>query len=203
MDGTLIDSRLPVERHWRRWASSRGLDADAILRVAHGRRTTETVAEFLPASEIASAVAELDALELSDSAGTTAIPGAHTLLASLPAHAWAIVTSAGRELAGMRLAAAGVAPPRTMITSEEVTRGKPDPEGFLLAARLLGVEAAKCVVFEDAPPGIAAGMAAGARVVALPTTQPRERLAGATVIIEDYRALRITPDGAGWQIEIP
>ena len=203
MDGTLLDSRIPVERHWRRWATPRGLDADTILRVAHGRRSRETIAEFLPAREIDAAVAEIDALELADQEGTVAIPGALDLLARLPSHAWAVVTSASRQLAGFRLAATGLAPPGTMVTSDEVTRGKPDPEGFLLAARLLGVEAAGCVVFEDAPPGIAAGLAAGARVIALPTTQPRDRLAGAVAIIEDYRAVRITPDGGGWKVEIP
>ena len=202
MDGTLVDSRAAVERSWRNWAAPRGLNADAVLRIAHGRRTRETLAEILPPSEVEAAVAELDAAELIDTGGVSGVPGAVPLLESLSPDAWAVVTSAGRELAEIRLRAAGMPAVPVLITSEDVGQGKPSPEGYHLAARRLGVEASACVVFEDAPPGIAAGIAAGAKVVALSTTQPLVRLTGSTVIIADLQMVRATRAGPHWQVII-
>ena len=202
MDGTLVDSRAAVERSWREWAAPRGLDADALIRLAHGRRSRETLAEVLPPSQVEAATAELDAAELVNNEGVVAIPGALELIESLSPDSWAVVTSAGPELAEIRLRAAGIPAVPVLVTSEDVIRGKPDPEGYHFAAQRLGVEASACVVFEDAPPGISAGLAAGARVVALSTTQPLARLAGATVIIQDLRMVRAARTGAGWQLTI-
>jgi sugar-phosphatase len=91
-------------------------------------------------------------------------------LLQLPSERWAIVTSATLELAERRLDAAGIPRPGVMITAEDVTRGKPAPDGFALAAKRLGFDAADCLVFEDAPAGIAAGEAAGADVMVITAT---------------------------------
>ncbi len=203
MDGTLVDSRASVERTWRSWAASRGLDADALLRVAHGRRTQETLATVVAPGQLDAAVAELDAAELIDVAGTVEVPGARALLAMLPDQAWAIVTSAGKALARLRLTAAGIPVPRLLITSEDVVRGKPDPEGYLLAASSLGAAPDRCLVFEDTPAGIGAGRAAGARVLGLATTHERTRLTGAIAILDDYRGIRLTPDTGEWRVDLP
>jgi mannitol-1-/sugar-/sorbitol-6-phosphatase len=122
------------------------------------------------------------------------------LLAAAPDDALAIVTSATAGLASARLAAAGLGLPRVAITREHITHGKPAPEGYLAAAAALGVEPAACAVLEDAPPGVAAGRAAGAFVVGVLTTHSPDQLDGADVLVEDLRRLRavLGPDAPLW-----
>jgi sugar-phosphatase len=79
-----------------------------------------------------------------------------------------------------------LAQPRVCITEERVTRGKPDPEGYLRAASALGVvDPAMCVVLEDAPAGVAAGRAAGMHVIGVLTSHPASALAGAHALVGD------------------
>jgi sugar-phosphatase len=203
MDGTLVDSRISVERTWRRWAALRGVDSEPLVRAAQGRRTRDSLADVVPAGDLDREVAWLDAAEFEDLDGTVEVPGARVLLSQLPASAWAVVTSAGRELAQRRLTAAGLPVPQLLISSEDVIHGKPAPEGYLLAAVRIGVELVDCLVFEDAPPGIAAGLAAGLRVVALATTQPADRLTGVDAVIRDFREVQIRWDGEAWMIALP
>jgi mannitol-1-/sugar-/sorbitol-6-phosphatase len=197
IDGTLVDSTPVVERSWRTWAREYDVDADAVMRVCHGRRTEDTVAEFVTPQRLAAAVARLQALELSDFDGVTALPGAREVLDGLPGGRWAAVTSGERALMTARLAAARLPIPETMICAEDVAVGKPSPEGYLRAAGALGFDAAQCVVVEDAPAGIAAGLAAGARVVAVTTTHTADQVAGADAIVADLSCLRVrsTDDG--------
>jgi sugar-phosphatase len=139
LDGVLVDSATCVERHWRRWAAEHGLDSDEIMRFAHGRPTIETihlVAPHLPAEEEA---ARLDAGEAFDTDGIVAIPGAAELVRSLPRNAWAIVTSGTRAVALTRLSHTGLPLPAVLITADDVKRGKPNPEGYMLAASRLNM----------------------------------------------------------------
>ncbi|UKA59329.1 HAD-IA family hydrolase [Arthrobacter sp. FW306-2-2C-D06B] len=166
MDGTLVDSTAIVEQVWSEFAGRYGLDIDEILRTSHGVQAKDTVRRFAPAGADIDALAEeLGEMERTRTDGIVALPGAGELLRSLPADAVAMVTSADRILAGVRMQAAGLEMPATTVTSEAVTRGKPDPEGYLRGAALLGAEPADVVVFEDAPAGIAAARAAGMRTV--------------------------------------
>jgi sugar-phosphatase len=176
LDGVLVDSAACVERHWRRWAAEHHLDPDTIMRVAHGRPTVETirlVAPHLPAEEEG---ARLNASEAFDADGVTVFEGAVPLGHSLPRDAWAIATSGTRDTAMTRLRHAGLPVPAVLITADDVKRGKPDPEAYLLAAARLGVRPGACVVVEDAPAGISAARAAGMRVVAVVTTHSRTEL---------------------------
>ncbi|WP_208642275.1 HAD family hydrolase [Methylobacterium terrae] len=171
MDGTLVDSTAVITDLWRRWCDRHGVDAEALLRVSHGRRTIETVRRFAPPG----VDPEVEAAALTDAAATacdgfTAIPGAVDLLRSLPSSRWAIVTSADRAIARSWLTLTGLPIPEVLVTAEDVVAGKPDPDGYLQAARRLGCAPGRSVVFEDAPAGLAAGRASGARVVALATT---------------------------------
>jgi sugar-phosphatase len=191
MDGVLLDSRPIVERTWRRWAERHGLAAESILNVAHGRRTRDTLQAGAPGLATDEEVAWLDAAELEDFEGIRPIAGAQALISSLPSSRWTVVTSAGRELAMRRLDAIALALPAHAVTGDDVQRGKPAPDGYLLAAARLGVNAEDCLVIEDAPPGIRAGHASGARVIAVTTTYPREALADADLIIPDLNALRV------------
>ena len=138
MDGVLVDSRAVVERTWRRWAARHGIDAEPLLRAAHGRRTRETLQEVAPHLATTEEVAWLDAAELADYEGLVAVPGAARLLAALAGIPWAVVTSAGPELARRRLGAAGLPLPPVLVSSDDVAHGKPAPDAYLLAAERLG-----------------------------------------------------------------
>ncbi|MFE7973463.1 HAD family hydrolase [Streptomyces shenzhenensis] len=197
-DGTLVSSLDSVQRCWTRWAGEYGLTAAEFGRVElHGRTAAEIVADLLPADAVPGAVARVEQLEVADVAegGVRLLPGTRDFLDSLPADRWAVVTSATRRLAEARLGAVGIRP-KTLIAADDVTRGKPDPEPYLLAARQLGVDPARCVVFEDAPAGLRAGRAAGMDTVALATTHPAHELV-ADLVVQDLSALSaLVTDGA-------
>ena len=196
MDGVLVDSRAVVDRCWRRWAARHDMDPEPIIAVAHGRRSSDTLREVAPHLDIAAEVAWLDEAERTDMDGLTAMSGAVALLTHLPGVSWAIVTSAGDALARERLTVCGLPIPRALIASERITNGKPAPDGYLAGARALGIAPADCVVFEDSPPGIEAGLAAGARVVGIATTYPAERLARATRVVRDLSEVHVGRDHA-------
>ena len=190
MDGTLVDSTAVVEQVWGEFAARYGLDLEEILRTSHGVQARDTVTRFAPAgADVAALTAELGAMERLRTDGIVALHGAARLLAALPPDAVALVTSADRVLADIRMEAAGLPMPAIAVTAELVTRGKPDPEGYLKAAANLGVDPADAVVFEDAPAGIAAGVAAGIRTVAVgPSTGP---LPAGVLHITDYSAVAV------------
>lgn len=171
MDGTLLSSIAAAERVWAAWARRHGLDVAAFLPTIHGVRAEDTIRrQNIEGIDIDAEVEWVHQGELDDVGGVQAIDGIVDFLNALPDDRWAIVTSATKQLAGRRLEAAGIAPPRTFITAEDVTRGKPAPDGFLLAAERLGVKASDCLIFEDAPAGIAAAEAAGADVMVITAT---------------------------------
>lgn len=170
MDGTLVDSTAAVERTWADFSTRHGLDLEEVLAYAHGRPTASTTAHFLAdARAAADEAGRLAALEEATVDGIVEVPGAAALVAALPEDRWAVVTSAGRRLAERRLDAAGVPRPAVLVTADDVTRPKPDPEGYLLAARLLGVAADACVALEDSDAGVRAAVASGARTVVVGT----------------------------------
>lgn len=191
MDGTLVNSTSIVERVWGDLSARYGLDYAEILRTSHGVQAIDTVRRFAPAgSDVEAITAELGRMELAETRGIVAIAGAIELLESLPAESVALVTSAFRGLAEVRMAAAGLAMPGATVFAADVTRGKPDPEGYLRAAALLGTDPAEALVFEDAPAGIAAGLAAGIRTIAVgPNTGP---IPGGVLHIADYSQVTAT-----------
>jgi sugar-phosphatase len=164
-DGVLVDSDASVTAAWSRWAGEHGLPAADVMAVVHGRRSADTVASFIAEAECAAAVARIDRYEVEAALDVRAVRGAGELLASLPADAWAVVTSGRRELALARLAAAGLPMPAVVVTADDVRRGKPDPEGYLAAAGRLGATAGEAIVVEDSPEGIRAARAAGVNAV--------------------------------------
>lgn len=193
IDGTLVDSTPAVERTWRTWAADNGIDGDAIMAVSHGRRTADTLAEFIPADRIEQALQDIRVLELADMDSVVALPGAAEILGRLPGDRWAAVTSGGQELMRARLEAAGLPAPEVFIGAEDVTAGKPDPEGYLAAAAGLGVDPARCLVIEDAPAGLRAGRAAGAHVLAVATSHPAAELAGlGDAVVEKLSDLQVS-----------
>jgi mannitol-1-/sugar-/sorbitol-6-phosphatase len=198
LDGVLVDSRRCVELVWRTWASGHGLDPDPIIRAAHGRRTSETLREAAPGLDIAAETALLDRLEEAETGGIFPVPGAKDLLQRLPPGLWAIVTSGSPNVATLRMLIGGIPRPSVFVTAHDVLKGKPSPEGYLIAARRLGVKPAECVVVEDTPAGILAGKEAGMSVIAIEGTYGPESLSGADSIAGAFSALRADqmPSGA-------
>ncbi len=182
LDGVLVDSTECVERHWRRWAAEHRVDYDAVMRVAHGRPSVETIRLVAPHLNAEEEAARHDAGEALDTDGVIEIEGAAELVRRLPPHAWAITTSGPRPLAMTRLLHTGMSIPSVLVTADDVKHGKPDPEPYLLAAAKLAVRPERCVVIEDAPAGIRAARAAGMRVVAVLTTHAKAELEEADVI---------------------
>jgi sugar-phosphatase len=194
LDGVLVDSTPAVARVWTKWAIAHGLDPDETIRQAHGRPSIATVRDILPGADFERENEIILRGEIDDTEGVIALPGVRELLSSLPENQWALVTSCARPLAEVRLRAAGLPMPRNIITCDDVRNGKPDPEPYIKGAALLGVPPTKCIVFEDAPAGIRAGKAAGALVIALPTTSPDSEIekAGADWVLPGYVNLSVT-----------
>jgi sugar-phosphatase len=197
MDGTILTSIKAAERVWGRWARGHGLDVEAFLPTIHGKRTEETIRALeLPGVDPAREAAFITRAEIEDVAGIEAIKGCADFLASLPPGRWAIVTSAPRLLAEARIAAAGLPIPEVLVAAEDVERGKPAPDPFLLGARKLGVLPADCLVFEDTLAGLQSAAAAGMASIVVTTTHahPLETDVSAVLDYEDLRA-ETTTDG--------
>jgi sugar-phosphatase len=199
LDGVLVDSTPAVMRVWAGWAREHGFDPDEVVKKAHGRPSIATIRELLPDADHADEDREVEQREIADVEGVVPLPGAKELLQALPLEYWAIVTSCTRALAHVRIAAAGLPKPKYLVTASDVRHGKPDPEPYLKGAQMLGVPAADCLVVEDAPAGIRAGKAAGARVLALRTTASDAELqqAGADWIAGDCSELFLDSPEAG------
>ncbi|MGE8064841.1 HAD-IA family hydrolase [Pseudomonas sp. NPDC089569] len=191
MDGTILTSIAAAERVWTTWAVRHGVDVERFLPTIHGARAIDTIQRLgLPGVDAEAEAAWITDAEIEDVDGVEEVAGAGRFLKSLPTHQWAIVTSAPRTLALRRMAAAGIPEPDVLITAEDVNLGKPDPAGYLLAARRLGVPIGDCLVFEDATVGIQAAEAAGADLVIVTATheQPIETVHGT---LAGYEAVRV------------
>jgi len=204
MDGVLIDSTPAVARVWHGWAIEHGFDPEKVVKMAHGRPSRTTIRDLLPHSDIDAEDREVERREIADLEGVVLLPGARELLNSLPAQRWTIVTSSTRQLAEVRLRAAGLPKPKKMITSSDIQNGKPHREPYQKAAAALGFPASECIVVEDAPAGIRSGKAAGARVIAFPTTMDRRELerACADWIVRNCTDIRAasTPESLSLQL---
>ncbi|MCX5133428.1 MULTISPECIES: HAD-IA family hydrolase [unclassified Streptomyces] len=197
MDGTLVNSDVVVERCWRRWADRHGLDGDEVMKVVHGRQGYASMAVLLPDRPMEQNYADntrMLAEETADMDGVVEIPGATEFLASLAGVPHALVTSADVALSNGRMAAAGLGLPDVRVTAESVGASKPDPEGFLKGAAELGVAPEDCIVFEDSGAGIAAGRAAGMRVVGV---GPRAGFHAPDVLVRDLTQVRVESLGDG------
>jgi sugar-phosphatase len=196
LDGVLIDSTPAVTRVWAEWANEHGFDPDQTVRDAHGRPSIETIRELLPDADHEAMNREVERREIADIDGVVPLPGTLSLLSSLPANRWTIVTSCTRDLAEVRIRAAGLPVPQKIITSSDITNGKPHPEPYLKGARMLNVAIGDCLVVEDVPAGIRSGKAAGARVIALRTTaaDPDLIAAGADWVVDSCATISVASD---------
>lgn len=198
-DGTLTDSRAAVERSWLAWADHHGIDRAALIGY-HGVPSSSIVRAVAPHLDVEAVTADIDRRELEDAEGIVALPGAVEALVAVGARA-AIVTSATLDLAVLRLEAAGLVAPQAVVTADDISRGKPDPEPFLVAADRLGVDPARCLVVEDAPAGLRSGRAAGAATLAVTTTSTVPELEPvADVVVQDLSQVRFVATSAGIRV---
>jgi sugar-phosphatase len=195
LDGTLVDSRDDVDAAWREFAARHRLDLGDVMAATFAGPSREVVATVAPWLDAEAEAALVERRQVEAAGRTRAIAGAAALLRAWPRERLAIVTSGGRELALSRLAGAGLPAPAVLVSADDVRRGKPDPEGYLLAAARLGVAPEDCLAIEDAPAGIAAARAAGARTVGVATSHAPEDLAEADEVVASLGELALAPAG--------
>jgi sugar-phosphatase len=204
MDGVLVSSIASAVRCWRRWAAEYGVPDAEKVEIPHGVPARDIAQFLVPGVDVASGLKRIEDMEIADAGDIEVLPGTRALLDSLPLERWAIVTSATRRLLVARLAAAKLPVPERLISADMVTKGKPDPEPYLRGAEVLGLAASDCVVFEDAPSGVKAGVAAGCRVVGVLGTTPAEVLrgAGATWLVPSLAAVTAEIVAGGLQLRV-
>lgn len=203
LDGTLVDSLPVVERSWQFWAESYGVDPQAVLDFIHGKQAITTLRHFMPGKSEAEIQAEflrLEQIEANDLDGIRALPGAIALLQHLDAQSipWAIVTSGSIPVAHARHRAAGLPTPAVFVTAEQVKRGKPQPDAYLLGAELLGLPPQACLVVEDAQAGVQSGLAAGCHVAAVNVPPETPELLEVDFVLSTLASLRVEKRADGW-----
>ncbi len=191
LDGVLVDSTRAVDREWREWAAQKGVDGDAIMAIAHGVRTIEVIRRVAPHLDAEAEANIIENREAGDQHGVSVMPGAIELVRSIPLGQWGVVTSGSKLLASARLRYCGFPVPDVLVTADDVTNGKPDPEPYLKGAARLGFAAKDCVVFEDAPAGIQAGRAAGMKVIGMASTYARPELRSADAVVEGFQQINL------------
>lgn len=202
LDGVLAASISAVEEAWRWWALEVDLDPEVVLEGIHGTRATDIIRRVAPNLDASVEVERLVERELALVHRTRKVPGAAALVRTLPDSRWAVVTSGPRQLAAARLAAVGHRVPKVLIAAEDVIHGKPQPEGYLLAASRLETPAPRCVVIEDAPAGVEAGKAAGATVIAVTTSHRPDDLEAADAVVSSLQQIQVQASGVGLDISI-
>ena len=202
MDGVLVDSTKHVDFVWRQWARENGVDEDEVMAIAHGRRSLEVLEVVAPHLATPEEVVALERRESEGVADIEILPGALSLLSSLPAWSWAVVTSAGEEIARNRLRDVGLPEPPVLVSGDDIERGKPNPDPYLAAAEALGVPPDSCIVFEDAPSGIEAAKRAGMTVIGLATTFPPEVIDAADAIARDLTHVHATAEDSKVEVRV-
>ena len=197
LDGVLVDSTRAVDREWREWAKRKGVDGDAVMAIAHGVRTIEVIRRVAPHLDAHAEASAIENHEAGDQSGVTVMPGAADLVSSIPESRWGVVTSGSRLLATNRLRYCGLPVPKVLVTSDDVTHGKPHPEPYLKGAEWLGFDPADCLVIEDAPAGIESARVAGMKVIGITSTYAADALAQADAVIGRLGQLRVTLNAAG------
>ena len=204
MDGVLLSSTGSVQRCWRQWATHYGVFGAETLEIPHGMRAVEIIEHLKPGLDVPEALRYIEDIEIKDVGGLQVLPGVQALLGSLPPDRWTIVTSATERLLRARLATVGLPVPERLISAETVIRGKPDPEPYRRGAEILGLPANDCLVVEDAPSGVRAGVQAGCPVLGVEGTYRAAALweAGAQVVVPSLAQVSMARVGGEMQFRV-
>ncbi len=197
LDGVLCDSTKAVDREWRDWAARKGVDGNAIMAIAHGVRTVEVIRQVAPHLDAEAEATLIENEEAHDQRGVEVMPGALTLVNSIPDGRWGVVTSGSRLLATNRLQYCGLPVPEVMITADDVENGKPHPEPYLRGAQELKIPPTECLVIEDAPAGIQSACAGGMKVIGITSTYDAHVIKSADSVVSGLAQIQIRTDGAG------
>ncbi len=207
MDGVLVSSIEGVNRCWRRWTQHYGIAGWETYEIPHGTRAVDIIKTLKPELDVAEGLRLIEDMEIEDVADLKVLPGARALLESLPVERWAIVTSATYRLLLGRLRAAELPVPERIISGDMVERGKPDPEPYRRGAELIGIAGAApadCIVVEDAPSGVGAGVAAGCRVLGVIGSygEAELRAAGVSWVVRSLEDVSATTSAQGLLIRM-
>lgn len=200
LDGVLVDSTGSVTRQWKRWAQEHNINPQKVVEIAHGVRSIEIVHQLAPHLDAEAEVGRLEKREADDQDGVAVMPGAAELIRAIPDGRWCVVTSGTRYLATCRLKLANLPTPRVLVSADDVSKGKPDPEPYLMGAKLLEMNPSECLVIEDAPAGIRAAHAGGMKAIAITSTYPASGLQEADAVVQKLAEIQIRverPDRAG------
>jgi sugar-phosphatase len=198
MDGVLIDSTGADEEAWRKWAVFHGMQGSFSIQSTHGRRAIDSITALRPDLDSLVETRRLEAFDAEAADGNAILPGVQKLLGELFASQWSIVTSASGPLMRRRLKSVGIAVPPTVVTADDVSRGKPDAEPYRTAAAWLGFAPGDCLVVEDAPNGILAGRRAGCKVLGVTGSHNAAQLREATWIVDSLERVRMVAAADGW-----
>ena len=190
-----MDSTGSVTRQWRRWAEEQNLDPDKVVEIAHGVRTIEIVRRLAPHLDAQAETLRLEKREAEDHEGVSVMSGAAELLKAIPSERWCVVTSGTRYLATSRLKLGNLPVPRVLVSADDVSKGKPDPEPYLMGAKLLGINPAECLVVEDAPAGIRAAHAGEMKAIGITSTYPASELQSADAVVRKLAQIKVSVDG--------
>jgi sugar-phosphatase len=196
LDGVLVDSTRSVTRQWRRWAEENNIDPQKVVEIAHGVRTIEIVRKLAPNLDATAEVIRIEKREADDQEGVAVMPGAAELLNAIPEGRWCVVTSGTRYLATARLKLANLPTPQVLVSANDVSKGKPDPEPYLMGANRLGINPAECLVIEDAPAGIRAAHAGGMKAIGITSTYPASELKEADAVVQNLAQIKVKNTGS-------
>ncbi|KAH9942582.1 phosphatase [Amylocystis lapponica] len=219
MDGTLVDSTDGVVGAWELFAEKYpGIDVTEVLSSSHGVRTVENLRIHCGIEDPDELEREAERFEAAivfnskkdGRRGIVALPGVREIIeellpvAKFPNPRWAICTSATRSYATAALKTAGVPVPDVFVASEDVEKGKPEPDPYLLGAKRCGVDASKCLVVEDAPSGVRSGRAAGCKTLALLTSHSREQVDAAQpdYVVKNLASVSMKRTETGVEVKI-
>ena len=183
LDGVLIDSDAAIEQRWRQWAEEHDIPFEDVEAVYHGRPMVEVIEEVAPDLDPETEIDRMRDVMTAAPDYIRAFDGVKEMLDGLPPERWAIATSARRRTATNRLDHVGLPTPNVFITADDVTRGKPAPDAYELAAERLQVDPSDCIVFEDAASGVEAARRASTRVVGVATSTDAEALSDADAVV--------------------
>jgi len=202
LDGVLVDSTGSVTRQWQMWAEEQNIDPQRVVEIAHGVRAIEIVQRLAPHLDAAAEVVRIEKREAADQEGVAVMPGAADLLKAIPGGRWCVVTSGTRYLATSRLKLANLPTPKVLVAADDVSKGKPDPQPYLMGAKLLGMNPAECLVIEDAPAGIRAAHAGGMKAIGITSTYPTSGLQEADAVVQELAQIKVLNLTGGNWLEI-
>ena len=197
-----MDSTGSVTRQWQMWAEEQNIDPQRVVEIAHGVRAIEIVRTLAPHLDAATEVARIEKREAADQEGVAVMPGAANLLKAIPEGRWCVVTSGTRYLATSRLKLANLPTPKVLIAADDVSKGKPDPEPYLMGAKLLGMNPAECLVIEDAPAGIRAAHAGGMKAIGITSTYPASELQEADAVVQKLVQIKVRSVGQNLTVNV-